>query len=76
MPSRGVVEAMREQTHHESLRHVGAHERNRTALVQECDEDAVAIGHTTYPADVSCGCRSAGGLVLWIQMCWYYTLWL
>lgn len=46
---------MREQTHHESLRHVRAHERDGTALVQELDEDAVAIGHTTYPAGVSYG---------------------
>lgn len=45
---------MRAQTHHESLRHVRAYKGYGTALVQELDEDAVAIGHTTYPAGVAC----------------------
>lgn len=45
---------MREQTHHESLRHVRAHKGYGTALVQQFDKDAVTICHTPYPAGVAC----------------------
>lgn len=60
LPNAREAETIRWRTHHESLRHVRAHERHRAAFIEDLDEDAVAVGHATYPAGVACETFSQG----------------